>query len=90
MSEARKGAHSPLEGVRVVEMGSLLAGPFCGQLLADFGAEVIEVEPPARSAGLDRSSANTTPRSTRKYLASAKKSKIVYGNEGASDARRDR
>jgi succinyl-CoA---D-citramalate CoA-transferase len=30
----------PLEGVRVVEMGSLLAGPFCGQLLADFGAEV--------------------------------------------------
>ncbi len=38
MSEARNGAHSPLEGVRVVEMGSLLAGPFCGQLLADFGA----------------------------------------------------
>ena len=36
----------PLEGVRVVEMGSLLAGPFCGQLLGDFGAEVIKVEPP--------------------------------------------
>ncbi len=46
MSEAGNGAHSPLEGVRVVEMGSLLAGPFCGQLLADFGAEVIKVEPP--------------------------------------------
>ena len=46
MSEARNGAPSPLEGVRVVEMGSLLAGPFCGQLLADFGAEVIKVEPP--------------------------------------------
>ncbi|MDQ4126438.1 MAG: CoA transferase [Actinomycetota bacterium] len=38
----------PLEGVRVVEMGSLLAGPFCGQLLADFGAEVIKVEPPGK------------------------------------------
>src|ERR671912_171322 len=38
----------PLKGVRVVEMGSLLAGPFCGQLLADFGAEVIKVEPPGK------------------------------------------
>jgi succinyl-CoA---D-citramalate CoA-transferase len=38
----------PLEGLRVVEMGSLLAGPFCGQLLGDFGAEVIKVEPPGR------------------------------------------
>lgn len=38
----------PLAGVRVVEMGSLLAGPFCGQLLADFGAEVIKVEPPGK------------------------------------------
>ncbi len=36
----------PLHGVRVVEFGSLLAGPFCGQLLADFGAEVIKCEPP--------------------------------------------
>jgi crotonobetainyl-CoA:carnitine CoA-transferase CaiB-like acyl-CoA transferase len=33
---------TPLAGVRVVEMGSFLAGPFCGQLLADFGAEVIK------------------------------------------------
>ncbi len=38
----------PLEGVRVVEMGSLLAGPFCGQLLGDFGAEVIKVEAPGK------------------------------------------
>jgi succinyl-CoA---D-citramalate CoA-transferase len=45
MAEGNGGVR-PLEGVRVVEMGSLLAGPFCGQLLADFGAEVIKVEPP--------------------------------------------
>ena len=36
----------PLDGIRVIEMGQLLAGPFCGQLLADFGAEVIKLEPP--------------------------------------------
>lgn len=37
---------APLAGARVIEMGSFLAGPFCGQLLADFGAEVIKIEPP--------------------------------------------
>ena len=35
-----------LAGLRVVELGQLLAGPFCGQLLGDMGAEVIKVEPP--------------------------------------------
>jgi crotonobetainyl-CoA:carnitine CoA-transferase CaiB-like acyl-CoA transferase len=42
MSEAQR----PLEGVRVIEMGQLLAGPFTGTILAYFGAEVIKVEPP--------------------------------------------
>jgi crotonobetainyl-CoA:carnitine CoA-transferase CaiB-like acyl-CoA transferase len=37
---------SSLKGLRVVELGQLLAGPFCGQLLGDMGAEVIKVEPP--------------------------------------------
>ncbi|MDV8077967.1 CoA transferase [Rhodococcus sp. IEGM 1370] len=45
MSEAATG---PLSDLRVVEMGQLLAGPFCGQLLADFGAEVIKLEPPGK------------------------------------------
>lgn len=36
----------PLEGLRVIEMGQLLAGPFTGTILGYFGAEVIKVEPP--------------------------------------------
>ncbi|MDL4775445.1 CaiB/BaiF CoA transferase family protein [Actinomadura xylanilytica] len=35
-----------LGDLRVVEMGQLLAGPFCGQLLGDFGAEIVKIEPP--------------------------------------------
>ncbi len=36
----------PLSGLKVVEMGSLLAGPFAGMLMAQYGAEVIKIEPP--------------------------------------------
>ena len=39
-------AAAPLADLRVIEMGSLIAGPFCGQLLGDFGAEVIKLEDP--------------------------------------------
>ena len=38
----------PLEGLRVIEMGAFIAGPFCGQIMADFGAEVIKIEPPGK------------------------------------------
>lgn len=38
----------PLSGIRVLEMGQLIAGPFAGQMLAAFGAEVVKIEPPVR------------------------------------------
>jgi crotonobetainyl-CoA:carnitine CoA-transferase CaiB-like acyl-CoA transferase len=38
--------NGPLEGLRVIEMGSLIAGPFCGQLMGDMGADVIKIEAP--------------------------------------------
>ena len=36
----------PLDGMRVIEMGQLIAGPFTGSVLGYFGAEVIKIEPP--------------------------------------------
>lgn len=41
----------PLTGLKVIEMGTLIAGPFCGRLLAEFGAEVIKIEAPADDKG---------------------------------------
>ncbi len=46
MSE--KKSARPLEGIRVLELGQLIAGPFTGSVLAYFGAEVIKVEPPLK------------------------------------------
>jgi formyl-CoA transferase len=44
----------PLSGVRVLELGSLIAGPFCAKTLADFGAEVVKIEPPGEGDPLRR------------------------------------
>ncbi|MBL8226144.1 MAG: CoA transferase [Chromatiales bacterium] len=46
MATETTSSTGPLAGLRLIEMGTLLAGPFCGQLMGDFGAEVIKVEPP--------------------------------------------
>ena len=48
MAKEQTQGSGPLAGLRLIEMGTLLAGPFCGQLLGDFGAEVIKVEPPGQ------------------------------------------
>jgi formyl-CoA transferase len=44
---AHAASPRPLDGLKVVELGQLIAGPFVGKTLADFGAEVVKVEPPA-------------------------------------------
>ncbi len=52
MASAERPTPRPLEGVRVVEMGQLIAGPFAGCMLAYFGAEVIKIEPPGSGDAL--------------------------------------
>src|ERR687890_935225 len=43
---ARALGDGPLSGLRVIEFGQLLAGPYVGTLLGDFGADVVKVEAP--------------------------------------------
>jgi crotonobetainyl-CoA:carnitine CoA-transferase CaiB-like acyl-CoA transferase len=47
-------APRPLEGIRVLELAQVVAGPFCGTLMAEFGAEVIKTEMPGRGDDLRR------------------------------------
>ena len=47
MSAEATPNRGPLAGLKVVELGRLIAGPFAAKTLVDFGAEVIKIEPPA-------------------------------------------
>ena len=46
MTAAAAAGGRPLAGIRVLELGALIAGPFCAKILAEFGADVVKLEPP--------------------------------------------
>jgi CoA:oxalate CoA-transferase len=67
------GRPGPLAGIRIIEIAHMLAGPYCGMLLADMGAEVIKIEPPsgdiARTVGAPEVDGHNT------YFASLNRNK---------------
>jgi CoA:oxalate CoA-transferase len=71
MSSSNNSA--PLAGIRVIEVGHMLAGPYCGLMLADLGAEVIKIETPEGDIGRSVSPHFVGPHNA--YFASLNRSK---------------
>jgi crotonobetainyl-CoA:carnitine CoA-transferase CaiB-like acyl-CoA transferase len=67
----------PLDGVRVLDIATFLAAPFCGTVLADFGAEVIKVEQPGIGDPLRRFGTPTAAGDTMVWLSEARNKKSV-------------
>jgi crotonobetainyl-CoA:carnitine CoA-transferase CaiB-like acyl-CoA transferase len=67
----------PLAGVRVLEIATFIAAPFCGSVLADFGAEVIKVEQPGEGDPLRRFGTPTECGDTLVWLSEARNKKCV-------------
>jgi crotonobetainyl-CoA:carnitine CoA-transferase CaiB-like acyl-CoA transferase len=64
----------PLEGVRVLDLSHALAGPFCSTMLADYGAEVIKIEPPGQG-DIARAWGSPLPGGDSDYFASLHRNK---------------
>jgi crotonobetainyl-CoA:carnitine CoA-transferase CaiB-like acyl-CoA transferase len=69
----------PLEGIRVLDIGTFIAGPYCATLMAEFGAEVIKIEPPGGD-GLRRFGTMTDCGDTLVWLNESRNKKCVTLN----------
>jgi crotonobetainyl-CoA:carnitine CoA-transferase CaiB-like acyl-CoA transferase len=76
-----------LEGIRVVDFGRYIAGPYCGALLADLGADVIRVERP--SGGEDRYTVPISEQGEGAYYLQLARNKRGMTLNPASDAGRE-
>ena len=74
----------PLAGIRIIEVGHMLMGPYCGMLLADLGAEVIKIEPPEGDIGRTISPHSIGPHNA--YFASLNRNKKSVVLDLASEA----
>jgi crotonobetainyl-CoA:carnitine CoA-transferase CaiB-like acyl-CoA transferase len=70
----------PLQGIRVVDLGTLIAGPFGATLLGDFGAEVIKVEQPRRGDTLRGAPQNGRAGQPMRWLIDARNKKSITLN----------
>ena len=68
---------SALEGIRVLDLGTFIAGPHCATILGEFGAEVIKIEPPKTGDSLRRLGTNTECGDTLVWLSEARNKKCV-------------
>ena len=71
---------TPLDGVRVLDIGTLLAGPWGATLLGDFGAEVIKVEQPEVGDSLRGAPINGAPGTPSNWLIDSRNKKSVTLN----------
>ena len=63
----------PLEGIRVLDIATFVAAPFCGTIMAEFGAEVIKIEQPGDGDSLRRFGTMTEAGDTLVWLSEARK-----------------
>jgi crotonobetainyl-CoA:carnitine CoA-transferase CaiB-like acyl-CoA transferase len=66
-----------LQGIRVLDLGTFIAGPHCATILGEFGAEVIKVEPPGTGDSLRRLGTDTECGDTLVWLSEARNKKCV-------------
>jgi succinyl-CoA:(S)-malate CoA-transferase subunit A len=72
------GSARPLDGVRVIDVGNFLAGPYAGTIMAEFGAEVIKIEHPQGGDPMRRFGTTTArPDATLKWLSESRNKKSV-------------
>jgi len=69
-----------LEGIRVLDLGTFIAGPYCATILGEFGAEVIKVEPPEVGDSLRRLGTNTDCGDTLVWLSESRNKKCITLN----------
>lgn len=78
---------SALLGIRVLDLGTFIAGPHCATILGEFGAEVIKVEPPKTGDSLRRLGTNTECGDTLVWLSEARNKKCVTLDLGSERGR---